>query len=814
MKFTLSWLGTFVSIDGLSPAQLADRLTMLGLEVESVEKLYQGLDRILTARVVAVRPHPNADRLSLCDVDTGQETVQVVCGAPNVRPGLVSALALPGVTLPGGMKIGKARVRGEQSLGMLCSARELGLGDDHSGIIELDGGLAPGRPLTEALDLDDTLIEIDLTPNRPDCASVIGIAREVAGFTGNPLRQPVTDVPALTGEGVDFKVTIREPSLCPRYAARRLRNVRVGPSPWWLQRQLLAVGMRPINNIVDVTNFVMLEYGQPLHAFDFSRLAGGEIVVRLPGPGESRFTTLDGVERRIEPDMLMICDGQRPVAVAGIMGGLDSEVTDATTEVLLESACFDPVSIRRTARRLNISSEASYRFERGVDPELATRAVERAVQLMAEVADAEILPSGVDAYPGQREPLLLDLRVRRVNELLGVRLNSGQVASYLRSIGFGVADAGEDLLKITVPSFRLDVEREVDLVEEIARLVGYNEIPVTSPRIAMEYPRQDELRDLRHQVAAILTGQGFYEAINYSFTAERHLDLVGLAPDDPRRSVTRLLNPLTEEQAVMRTMLLPGLLENIRRNINFQRPDIRLFEIGKIFLQGETGAQPEERFQVCAVMSGGRYPGARPLYFSGQEVDLFDIKGAVECLLETLRIRRGEGGVELVPASDHVQPYSDPEMALRIMGQGGEIGRIGRLSRKTTRGFGLKQPVYFFELDLEDLAAMPRRAREFKPLPRYPSVRRDIALVVADAVPAGDLLRAITDQRERFVESADIFDVYRGKPIADGMKSVALSVTYRSPEQTLDDETVDRIHQKIVESLMATFDARYRKGME
>ncbi|HEB49505.1 MAG TPA: phenylalanine--tRNA ligase subunit beta [Desulfobulbus sp.] len=814
MKFTLSWLSTFVSIDGLDPDQLADRLTMLGLEVEAVEKLYQGLDAILTARVVSVRPHPDADRLTLCDVDTGQETVQVVCGAPNVRAGLVTAIALPGVSLPGGMKIRKARVRGEQSLGMLCSARELGLGDDHSGIIELDPDLAPGRPLTEALGLDDTMIEIDLTPNRPDCASVIGIAREVAGFTGSPLRQPVTEVPVLTGEDVDFKVTIAEPGLCPRYAARRLSNVRVGPSPWWLQRQLLAVGMRPINNIVDVTNFVMLEYGQPLHAFDFTRLEGGEIVVRLPQPDEKRFTTLDGVEREIEPDMLMICDARRPVAVAGVMGGLDSEVTDTTTEILLESACFDPVSIRRTARRLNLPSEASYRFERGVDPELATRAMERAVQLMADVAGAEIRPSGIDEYPGRKEPLRLDLRVGRVNALLGVELDSGRVASYLRSIGFEVADDSQDVLSVTVPSFRIDIEREVDLVEEIARLVGYNEIPVTSPRISMEYPRHDELRTLRRQAAEILTAQGFYEAINYSFTAERHHDLMGLAADDPRRSVTRLLNPLTEDQAVMRTMLLPGLLENIRRNINFQRPDIRLFEIGKIFLQKKEGEQPEERFQVCAVMSGGRYPGARPLYFAGRETDFFDIKGAAECLLEALRIRRGEGGVDFVVDRERAQPYSDPELALQIVARGQEIGRVGRLNTRAAKGFSLKQEVYFFELDLEDLIALPRQAREFKPLPRYPSVRRDIALVVPDQVPAGDLLQATLDQKERFVESVDIFDVYRGKPIADGMKSVALTVTYRSPEQTLDDETVDRIHQKIVNSLMATFGARYREGME
>ncbi|NOQ45757.1 MAG: phenylalanine--tRNA ligase subunit beta, partial [Desulfobulbaceae bacterium] len=334
MKFTLSWLGTFVSIEDLNPEKLGDRLTMLGLEVDTVQELYQGLDAIITAKVIATRKHPNADKLTLCDVETGNETVQIVCGAPNVRAGLITALALPGVTLPGGMKIKKAKVRGEHSAGMLCSSRELELNEDHSGIMELDETLAPGIPLTEALDLQDTMVEIDLTPNRPDCASVLGVAREVAGFTGARLTSPVSEATALDGRDFDCRVTIKEPVLCPRYAARKLTNVSIKPSPWWLQRQLLAVGMRPINNIVDVTNFVMLEYGQPLHAFDFKKLEQGHIVVRCPDESEKTFTTLDGTERKLEPDMLMICDASRPVAVAGVMGGFDSEVTDETTDIL------------------------------------------------------------------------------------------------------------------------------------------------------------------------------------------------------------------------------------------------------------------------------------------------------------------------------------------------------------------------------------------------------------------------------------------------------------------------------------------------
>ncbi|RUM48118.1 MAG: phenylalanine--tRNA ligase subunit beta, partial [Desulfocapsa sp.] len=455
MKFTLSWLKNYVSLDGLTADQLADRLTMLGLEVDAVRKLYEGLEGIVTAKVLSVAPHPNADRLSLCEVEVGDEVIPIVCGAPNVRAGLVTAIARPGVCLPDGHKIKKAKVRGQVSMGMLCSWRELGISEDHSGIMELDSGLDSGLSLAEVLDLDDTMVEVDLTPNRSDCASVIGIAREVAGFTRQKITPPVTEIPELDGSGLDFSVTIEEPELCPRYTARKLTGVVIQPSPWWLQRQLMAVGMRPINNIVDITNFVMLEYGQPLHAFDFQKLGGQSIIVRRPEENEKTFTTLDTVERPLTPDMLMICDAERPVAVAGVMGGLDSEVTDTTTEILLESACFDPVSIRRTARKLNLPSEASYRFERGVDPNGVDYAMERAVRLMCELADAEVVAGGVDEYPGKKELLQLDCRVQRVNEFLGIALSAEETADYLRSIEFEVVDRGAGVLGVTVPSFRV-----------------------------------------------------------------------------------------------------------------------------------------------------------------------------------------------------------------------------------------------------------------------------------------------------------------------------------------------------------------------
>ncbi len=814
MKFTLSWLGRYVSLDGLVPGQMADRLTMLGLEVDAVEELYTSLGDIVTAKVLSVEKHPNADRLSLCQVEVGDETVPIVCGAPNVRAGLITAIARPGACLPGNFKIKKAKVRGEVSMGMLCSWRELGISEDHTGIMELDDALVSGLSLVEVLELEDTMVEIDLTPNRPDCASVLGIAREVAGYTGQKITAPITATPDFSNTEVSFSVTIEEPDLCPRYAARKLTGVTIKPSPWWLQRQLMAVGMRPINNVVDITNFVMLEYGQPLHAFDCSKLAGQAIVVRCPRDNEKTFTTLDNTEQKITPEMLMICDRDKPVAVAGVMGGLDSEVTGATTEVLLESACFDPISIRRTARNLNLPSEASYRFERGVDPEGAANALERAVQLLCEFADAQVEEGGIDSYPGKKELRKLDLRVKRVNSLLGIDLTSQQVAAYLEAIEIPVADADQAVLSVTVPAFRIDLEREVDLVEEIARLVGYNEIPTSMPSIAMDYPQRDPLRSLRQQTGSFLTALGFYEAINYSFVTEKHSDMLALADQDKRRECVKLLNPLTEEQAVMRTMLLPGMLENIRRNINFQQNDIRLFEIGKVFSFTGKTSQPHERYQLCAVMSGGRYPAAGSLYFAEDRADVFDMKGAAETLLQNLRIQGKSGIISFQADSETDQPYADPACTIRIMDGEQQLGRISKLTRQVSRAFSVKQDVYFMELELESLLSLPVTEKEFRSLPRFPSVKRDIALLVPEKVAAGELLADIIAHKMQNVVYADIFDVYSGKPIEEGMKSVALTVTYRSDDKTLDDKTVDGFHHKIVDSLMSRFGGRYREGKE
>ncbi|MCF6290646.1 MAG: phenylalanine--tRNA ligase subunit beta [Desulfobacterales bacterium] len=810
MKFTLNWLKDYLDLN-VPAEEIADRLTMLGLEVESIRRLHHDLAGIKVARILTVEPHPNADRLQLCQVAVGDQTVRVVCGAANARAGLNTAIALPGTTIPSGLKIREARVRGQVSAGMLCSEKELGISEEGAGIIELDDSLAPGRDLAEALDLADTVIEVDLTPNRPDCASVIGIAREVAGFTGIPLCPPLTakDLPVLTGKKSSFAIEVRDPGKCPRYAARLLRNVKIGPSPWWLKARLLAIGQRPINNVVDITNLVMMEYGQPLHAFDFARLAGNTIVVRTAGPGET-MTTLDGTERTFDPEMLLICDRDKPVAVAGVMGGESSEVSDKTVDILLESACFKPVNIRRTARRLNLSTESSYRFERGVDPAGIPLALERAARLMVELAGAELEQDGVDVLGKIAPPPLLTLRVGRTRDMIGMDLSAAEIRDFLAGIEFQVDQTDDpDQLLVHPPSFRVDIEREADLVEEVARLKGYNEIPATMPMVPMSFPEQDRARNLRRRLAGVMVAMGFSEVINYSFTSEQNLDRLGLANDDPLRRAVQLLNPLTEEQGIMRTMLLPGILENVRRNINQQNIDLRLFEVGKVFHPRGKGGQPEERIHLTAVLSGRRHPGASLLHFGIDAVDIHDARGAVENLLQELDLAENTALV----ATD-VQPgYIQSESCSLVLSKTGQtLGLIGQLGPDVGRNFGIKQELFVLSLDLEDLAGIKTGTKKFRQLPRYPSVQWDIAVLVPEQVAAGDMVQLIRECDEPLVEQAELFDIYRGKPIEPGMKSVALTITYRSGEQTLDDETVDVVHQRIIKKLVTEFKGRLREA--
>jgi len=813
MKFTLNWLQQYVKLDNIPAEKLSDDLTMLGLEVDAVTPLYEELGALKTARVIATEPHPNADKLTLCQVVVGDKTLQVVCGAPNVRPELCVVIALPGTTLPGNVKIKKSKVRGCESQGMLCSERELGLGEDHDGIIEMPDDTPHGESFLEHSGLKDIQVEVDLTPNRPDCASVIGIAREVAGKYRRNLTIPHQNS-TLQTDSKTFSVEIEAPELCPRYAARLIKGVTIKPSPWWLRKRLLSIGLRPINNIVDITNLVMLEYGQPLHAFDFNTLGDKKIVVRTPRENETSFTTLDNVERPLDSDMLMICDGRQPVAVAGVMGGLFSEVTDNTVDVLLESACFNAVSIRKTARTLNLATDASYRFERGVDPGGTIDAMQRAVELMVELAGGTAERGGLDIYPGQKPLLTLPLRVSRTSDLLGLPLTKEKISELLESIGIDCTIQDEDTLLVTSPSFRVDIEREVDLVEEIARLIGYDEIPVALPVVNLSYPEQEKERIKRNRAYSIMTRSGFSEAINYSFLSSIYDDHLQLTESDQRRSHVHIINPLTEDQDVMRTSLLPGLLENIRQNLNFQQNSCKLFEIGKVFFPVEGNDLAHEPSRLSGVLVGNRYGKHSPLHYKAEDVDIYDAKGAVEALLSEMRIpgSNSDKGVILEKAeTNQVEPFSDEDYSVVILHKGQQIGTIGKMKDGVLRLVGIKREVYYFDLDFTKLCNIARAEKVFFPLPVYPSVKRDIALVVPNQTPSGDLVKTVLSSREKLVEHCDVFDVYQGDKIKSGFKSVALTITYRSETRTLTEKNVEKAHSKVVRLLTDSFGGSFRE---
>jgi phenylalanyl-tRNA synthetase beta chain len=685
---------------------------------------------------------------------------------------------------------------------MLCSAVELALGVDASGIMGLKADLPLGTPLNAALALSDPVFEIDLTPNRADCLSIIGVAREAAAIQGTRLTPPRVNLPDADDHIRRLtSVTIEAPDHCPRYVARVLVDVVVKPSPFWLQDRLVSVGQRPINNIVDVTNFVMLECGQPLHAFDLDCLAQHRIVVRTAGQGE-RFVTLDQKERGLDPEMLMICDGEKPVAIAGVMGGLNSEIRPDTRRVLIESACFDPLSVRKTSKKLGLGTDASRRFERGVDPASTVRAANRAAALMAEVSAGRIVGGVIDANPRPWVPKTIDLSVRRTHQLLGTRLPKKKIVHLLSAIGFQVESAPRrDELRIAAPSFRVDISRPEDLVEEVARLSGFDTIPTTFPRLpAGERPPAVRL-DLRQQIKTVLTGFGFTEVITYSFIHSLSCDRLLLPADDPRRRTVAVLNPLAEDQAVMRSSLVPGLLETMRFNLAQQTRRLKFFEIGKVFLHRADSDLPEEPEMIAGLWSGSR----QPLSWHAKETpcDFYDLKGAVEGLLGALKLE----AVEFTRAPDVQCHYTRPGHSARILSGGREIGLVGELHPKVRDAFGLKPTAFLFELEVESIEALLSEIRYRLRIPKFPAVARDITLIVDHSLEARELVSAVTAMKLELLESVQLFDVFSGGPIPADKRSLSFRLTYRSPAKTLEDNEVNGLHQFVTERLLSVFRA-------
>ncbi|RJQ86514.1 MAG: phenylalanine--tRNA ligase subunit beta [Desulfobacteraceae bacterium] len=800
MKVSLSWLNEYVAID-MPLDQLVYQLTMTGLEVEAVEDRYAYLDTVVVGRVTEVGPHPHADKLKVCRVQAGPHIYQVVCGAPNVAEGLMAPLALAGSRLSGGTVVKANAIRGETSEGMLCSQAELGLGADSAGLMALPGDLSPGEPLNKALGLRDHVLEIGLTPNRADCLSIIGIAREVAGFKGGALQRPAVQTPQAGGTIAKMtSVTIEAPDHCPRYTARLVENITVGPSPFWLADRLISVGLRPINNIVDITNYIMLETGQPLHAFDFDRLAENRIVVRTARQDE-RFTTLDGKERSLGTEMLMICDGCKPVGIGGVMGGLNSEIESGTTRVLLESAYFNPVSIRKTAKQLGIKSDASHRFERGVDPHGTLFALERASQLMAELGQGQLVEGCIDVAVNLPQPPTLRLSAAATHRLLGTRMERDEMAQLLSAIGFNVQPEDEDTLRVATPSFRVDISRPEDLMEEVARRAGYDRIPVTYPALPAVTRPASQLWTKRQSIRFLLAGLGFAEIITYSFVPEDSCRRLRLPGEDPRCRQLAVLNPLSEDQAVMRTSLVPGLLDTMKRNLSRQSRNLKLFETGKIFISKGSDQQPEEIEMLSGLWSGDR---CEPEWHTKPEAcDFYDLKGALESLLDGLRI----SAVRFTGLPDDLCTYTQPGSSAQIIAEGEVLGVIGAVHPQVLAAYELRQKAFVFEINLERLVIHIPETRRSRPLPKYPAVGRDATLIVSKDLEAEALLDYIHAMDEPLVEEVRLFDVYAGPPIPDGRKSISLRIVYRSPETTLEDAAVNAIHKDLSDRLVKAFNA-------
>jgi phenylalanyl-tRNA synthetase beta chain len=802
MKVTLNWLREFVPIE-LSLDRLAERLALAGLEVEGISE--QGAEPVQIAQIVRIDPHPHADHLVVCHVTTGGETMPVVCGAPNMKVGDKVALAPDGTILPGGKRVEQVEIRGQLSCGMLCSEAELGLSADHSGLLILSASAPLGEALFAFLGVLDTILEVALTPNRGDCLSVLGLAREIAALTGVPLHAPQ---PRVRERGVAItehaRVTILDPDLCPRYAARVVTGVQSAPSPVWMRWRLEAVGIRSLNNLVDVTNYVMIERGQPLHAFDLAALSGAEIIVRR-ARDLTTLTTLDGQERPLVPDDLLICDRDRGVAMAGVMGGGNSEVREHTTAVLLESAYFIPETVRRTARRLGLRSEAAYRFERGVDPQGTVLALHRAAALLVELAGGKVSRGVIDVCPQPLTPTEISLRAQRVTSFLGAAVEKKEIAQHLRTLGMVVKGERRNGWRVTVPSYRADLTQEVDLIEEIARLRGYDTIPTLLPRSEVQEKARDHEGSWSRRARACLFAHGLAEMVHMSFTsAQLNTVFPGLVP---AASAVSIINPLSAEDAEMRMSLLSNLMRTLQRNIRQGESGVATFELGKVFWNEGNGAsmmeQKRERLSLAGVLYG-RWP-ATGVGHERQPIDFATLKGTLEALWQELHF---EEEVRWTRASE--VSFLHPGKAAVLSINGKTLGIAGALHPTISPEFDCTESPWVFELDFPTVLHYVRAVSRYQPLPRFPVVVRDLAVVVDEDLTVQVISDAVKALQHPLIAEVQLFDLYRGTPIPLHKKSLAYSIAYRAVDRTLTATEVNALHAQVVEHLVRTLGLEVR----
>lgn len=818
MNISLEWLSEYIDIE-LGIDELSSLLTNAGLEIEGLEYKKPAIDQILTAKIDNVSKHPDSEKLKLCNVSVGKNEYNLVCGDSSIKEGDIVPIALPGYKLPDGTVIKKAKVRGQDSEGMLCSEKELGLSEEASGVMRLPEGTPSGKELGSVITnlspmfglnasggpkksvslagYSDSIFEVGLTPNRSDCLSILGTARELSALTGlkvhshnivlNESTLPVSD---------DIQISIEEKNICSRYTARVIKGVKVGKSPLWLRQRLESAGVRPINNVVDVTNYVLMEMGQPLHAFDLAKIKGGKIVVRKAKEKET-LKTLDGVDRSFCGDELIIADNNGPLALAGIMGGLDSSVTDSTVDIVIESAHFIPETVRKTSRKQGIHSESSHRFERGVDLVAVPEALDRATMLINILAGGTLLKGMVDIYAMPYKNKEIIFRPSRCSDILGVEIASNESLDYLRSLNMEVASKGEDYL-VVPPPYRVDVEREIDLIEEVARLKGYSEIPVEPLSGVMPDRISESSASPILLIKRFMADSGFNEVVNYTFQAPGDMDMLNLGDDDPLRERPKLINPISEELSLMRSTLISGVLNTASLNLKKQNRALQLFELGKVFR--DVAGQIEESRRLSAIITGDK-----GTLLWKTEGDIYDIKGILENLLDLLNIKE----YTFVNCSD--LSYLHPGRGAKVFVGDKEIALIGEIHPSVTENFDLRQKACIFDLNIDTVSQLSKENNiQFSDITAFPFVERDMALMLDKSIPVSNIMQLIGDLHIDLIESVDVFDQFEGKGIEDGKKSLGIRLRYRSSEETLTDEKVNEVHNMIVDHLIDKTSATLR----
>lgn len=789
MKISYNWLKELVPLQ-LDIDEFCEKLTMFGLEEEEVIQPGKELENIVIGKVISVEQHPNADKLSLCRVEVGEEEpLSIICGAPNVVNDILVPVAKIGATL-GDFKIKKAKLRGVESFGMICSESELGISDDHSGIMIIERDIAPGTPFADAMGLNDHIIEVEVTPNRPDLLGMIGVAREVAVMLDTDYEPPEIAFEESDTETVDeISVIIEDVEKCPRYCARMVKGVTVQPSPVWMQRKLIASGLRPINNIVDVTNYVLLEYGHPLHAFDYTKIKDKTIVVRTAKEKE-KMMLLDDTELTLHSNNLLIADKKHPLALAGIMGGLDSSINDTTKDVVIECAYFDPRNIRASALEYGLQTESSYRFERGMDPNGLTEVIDRAAQLIQITGGGEISRGIVDCYPHKIIPKVLPLRVSRANSILNAKMSDDEVENYLTNFEFTTKKITQDSFEVTIPTFRPDIEREIDIIEELARCYGYNNV---ESHFWINKIDNKQKRTVVRLTKNHLISLGFFEVNNMSFANPDDLDALKISYDDYRRKLVELTNPMGEQFSIMRSTLIPDLLRNASLNLSHKCENFKLFELNRIYLK-----EAKDTFAEPTYLTGVIVGEFEPFYWKEKQraSSFYDVKGVVESVFTKIHC------IKKITFKVSHQPYYKLDSAADIFLGEKKIGSCGIMMDEVLHSFDIDAPVMLFDIDLSNIILLyNEKAIRFKEIVKYPPVLRDIAVIAPSAIDVATIKQSIKSVDTNIIKEVQLFDVYTGKQVKQGCRSLAFNITFQSETSTLTDKYVDKLFDNIVSKL-------------